>query len=155
VEKQTRLVIDHQRKCASGVRLEVEVVVTSLDAVAVSNGGTLQSVGRFAQQSELAVAVISGGMIDIRSMTVQNVTAAVISGGRIFTKPQNSLVASVSDGGAITYWGGPSITKSVTHGGVVTQGHPADADKPLSESNHANPAVPAVPPVRAVSSVPQ
>lgn len=155
VERGDRLVINHTSKCASEERLQVEVIATDLTAVAVSNGGTLQSLGSFTNQRELAVAVAEGGMLDIRSMSVQNVTAAVQSGGRIFTKPQHSLVAAVAHGGAITYWGSVQVTQSVSQGGVVVQGDPADADKPLVDSDYQRKFVPTVPPEKPVSSVPQ
>src|SRR5262245_45270163 len=74
VERGDKLLIDHQSQCADDSRLEVEVVVTSLSAAAVSNGGLLLSSGAFAPQRELAAAVNEGGILDIRAMTVQNVT---------------------------------------------------------------------------------
>jgi len=156
VERGNRLVIDHKGKCAGEGQLEVEVIVTSLDAVAVSNGGWLQSLDGFTNQRELAVAVNQGGMIDIRSMPVQNVTAAVIHGGRIFTRPQRNLVAAISDGGGITYWGEPAVTSNISNGGAVMKGDPAEFDKPLRDSNYVLPPVrPALPPRPPVSSVSQ
>ena len=155
IERGDRLIIDHKSKCAQDERLQVEVIATHLDAVAVSNGGVMQTLGSFTNQRELAVAVAEGGMLDIRSMSVQNVTAAVYSGGRIFTKPQASLVAAVAHGGAITFWGSVQVTQSVSQGGVVVQGDPADADKPLVDSDYQRKFVPTVPPEKPASSVPE
>jgi putative autotransporter adhesin-like protein len=149
IAEEGRLVIDRcQCKCPRGYELEVEVLTPELVDIMVSDGGTIQSRGSFPRQAELGVAVHDGGTIDLRSMTVDAVDAAVRQGGRIFTKPQRVLAANVAHGGAITYWGHPRVTRSVEDGGVVARGTAADADKPLPECGPAAPPVPPVPPTR-------
>jgi hypothetical protein len=129
-----RLVIDRcPARCPRGHDFEVEVVTPSLAAIAVAEGGTIQSRGDFPHQSEIGVAVSQGGTIDIRSMAVANVTASVNSGGRIFVKPEGALSAEIEQGGLITYWGAADVKSSVRYGGVVARGTAADADKPLAE----------------------
>jgi beta-lactamase regulating signal transducer with metallopeptidase domain len=129
-----RLVIDRcPARCPRGHDFEVEVVTPSLAAIAVAEGGTIQSRGEFPHQPEIGVAVSQGGTIDIRSMAVANVTASVNSGGRIFVKPEGALSAQIEQGGLITYWGAADVKSSVRYGGVVARGTAADADKPLAE----------------------
>jgi beta-lactamase regulating signal transducer with metallopeptidase domain len=129
-----RLVIDRcPARCPRGHDFEVEVVTPRLAAIAVAEGGTIQSRGEFPHQPEIGVAVSQGGTIDIRSMAVGNVTASVNSGGRIFVKPERVLSAEIEQGGLITYWGAADVKSSVRYGGVVTRGTAADAEKPLAE----------------------
>jgi len=143
-----RLVIDRcESKCPKGYELVVEVLTPEIADIMVMDGGTIRSRGSFPRQAELGVAVEDGGTIDLRSMTVDFVAAAVQDGGRIFIEPQRALVASIARGGGITYWGNPRVTSSVEHGGVVARGTAADADKPLLEFNEFSPAVPVLPPV--------
>lgn len=134
-------------KCARGYELEIEILTPELARVAVAQGGTIQSRGSFPRQAEIGVTVDNGGTIDIRSMSVGNVTASVRSGGRILAKPLTGMVASVVDGGNITHWGDAQVTSSIQHGGVVTRGTPSDADEPLSEWS---PEVAPVPPTPAL-----
>jgi putative autotransporter adhesin-like protein len=142
-----RLVIDKVRHTERGQATEVEVVTPNLNGLAVANGGLLQSIGDFPGQASIALAVNEGGIVDARSITVQSATASVYSGGRIYVKPQTTLVASVAQGGAITYWGKPRVTSSIKRGGVVEAGAAADIDKPVSEVS-----VYAVQPVRPIRS---
>lgn len=143
-----RLVINNCRlKCPRGYKSEIEVVTPVVKGISVSNGGLIQSRGTFPSQANLSVAVDNGGMIDIRLITVNNVTAAVRDGGRILVKPQTDLVVSIADGGAVTYWGTPHVTSAIRRGGVVEKGDPADADKPVTEIGHSLPRLPDVPPV--------
>jgi hypothetical protein len=142
-----------KRKCDRGYELEIEIVTPELARITVAEGGTIQSRGTFPRQAEIGVAVDNGGTIDIRSMSVDGITASVVSGGRILAKPLTALAASVVDGGNITYWGDARVTPSIQHGGVVTRGTPADADKPLSEMGGLTspaPPVPAVPPIKGL-----
>jgi hypothetical protein len=142
-----RLVIrKYKSRCPRGYELEVEVVTPQVAGIAVHDGGWVQTRGSFPRQSEISVAVESGGTIDIRSMAVASVTASVDSGGRILTKPQSSLVASVADGGNITYWGVPRVTKSIQRGGVVERGTAEEGSAKLSEMNTSLSAVPPVAP---------
>jgi hypothetical protein len=146
-----RLIIDKQcrLKCSRGYELEVEIVTPDVAHITVAHGGWLQSRGSFPRQAELDVTVDNGGTIDVRSMSVGSVTASVVSGGRILTRPLTELAARVEDGGNITYWGDARVTRSIAHGGVVTRGDPSDADRPFSElgvSMAPPPAAPVVPP---------
>ena len=148
-----RLMIDRcPTPCEHGHDFEVEVVTPRLAAIAVAEGGTIQSRGEFPHQAEIGVAVSQGGTIDIRSMAVANVTASVESGGRIFVKPESALSAKVEQGGVITYWGDAVVKSSVRHGGVVARGTPADAGKSLAELDPE--FVPAIPPTPPVAPVP-
>jgi beta-lactamase regulating signal transducer with metallopeptidase domain len=157
-----RLVIDRcPARCPRGHDFEVEVVTPSLAAIAVAEGGTIQSRGEFPHQPEIGVAVSQGGTIDIRSMAVANVTASVNSGGRIFVKPEGALSAEIEQGGLITYWGAADVKSSVRYGGVVARGTAADADKPLAELGpglvqpiRPTPPVAPIPPTPPVSPDP-
>lgn len=156
-----RLVIDHCRTdCPRRHDFEVEVVTPGLAAIAVAQGGTIQSRGEFAHQAEIVVAVSQGGTIDIRSMAVTSVTASVNSGGRIFVKPESALSAKVEQGGLITYWGDADVKSSVRHGGVVARGTAADADKSLAELGHElmppiapTPPVPPIPVIQPITPI--
>ncbi len=118
-----RLVIDKcARKCPRGYRLEVEIVAPAVIGVSLAHGGRIQSRGSFPRQGELTIVVSNGGMIDVRSMAVDRVTASVEQGGGIMTAPQVELFASVIQGGVITYWGNARVRSSVAHGGVVQRG---------------------------------
>jgi len=151
-----RLVIDRcPTHCSRNHDFEVEVVTPALSAIAVAEGGTIQSRGDFPPQSEIGVGVSQGGTIDIRSMPVANVMASVFSGGRIFTRPGSALTARVEQGGNVTYWGDAVVESSIQHGGVVVDGSPSDADKPLAElmgPQYVDPPAP-IPPVPPVSPI--
>ncbi|HWL39786.1 MAG TPA: DUF2807 domain-containing protein [Gemmatimonadaceae bacterium] len=129
-----RLVIDKCfRKCPSGYRLELEILTPGAAGISLANGGSIQTRGSFPRQSELAVAVSHGGIIDVRSMVVDRVTASVDQGGRILTVPQASLLARVHQGGVITYWGNAQVRQTVEHGGVVSRGSADEISLPLSD----------------------
>ena len=146
VDGRQRLVIDNGgRGCRHHGRLQVEVITPGVSAVAVSNGGTLQSAGAFPGQATIEAGVEQGGTIDIRSISADAVDAAVDSGGRIFTNARGTLTASIRSGGVVTYWGNARVTKSVRDGGVVTRGKPEQAGKPLSELGSVLPPVPVIP----------
>ena len=156
VRDDGRLVIDRcPTRCPRNHDFEVEVVTPSLGAIAVAEGGTIQTRGEFPPQPEIDVNVSQGGTIDFRSMRVGNVTASVYSGGRIFTRPGSSLSARVEQGGNVTYWGDAVVKSSIQYGGVVVDGRPSDADKPLAEligPKHIEPLAP-IPPVPAVPRI--
>jgi hypothetical protein len=133
--KGQRLVIENgKRRCPRHDRLRMEVITPELSAVAVSNGGTVKSVGAFPVQAAIEASVEQGGTIDIRSLAADAVDASVDSGGRIFTTPRETLAASIESGGIIRYWGDGRVRQSVRNGGVVEKGTRADADKPLSRN---------------------
>jgi hypothetical protein len=146
-----RLIIDTGKKdCPRGYELEIEIVTPIIKGLAVANGGLLQSLGDFPGHTAISAAVNQGGVLDVRSISVQSVTAAVKSGGRILAKPQSSLVASVADGGVITYWGNATVTSSIRHGGIINKGTAAEADEAVSDLNpcvSAAPSIPGAPPV--------
>ncbi len=131
VEKQ-RLIDNCKPACPRGYRLQIEVVTPEISAVAVSNGGTLQSAGAFPAQASIDAAVEQGGRIDIRSIPAGTVNASVYSGGGIFTTPRQSLTAAIESGGAVKYWGNVRVKQSVRDGGVVERGTAEDFDEPLS-----------------------
>jgi beta-lactamase regulating signal transducer with metallopeptidase domain len=148
-----RLAIDRCPKyCPRGHDLEVEVETPGLAAIAVAEGGSIQSRGEFPLQPEIRVGVSQGGTIDIRSMPVANVTASVYSGGRIFTQAGVGLSAKVEQGGNVTYWGDPVVKSSVRFGGVVVKGTAIDVDQPLADLGIEGP--PPVPPIPSVPAVP-
>jgi hypothetical protein len=146
-----RLIVDHCRgHCRRQGEFLLEIVTPMLGAVAVDDGGLVRSEGGFPPQASIAVQVASGGAIDIRSLAVTELTAAVTQGGVIFARPLGRLTASVFQGGNITYWGTPALTSAISHGGVVTRGNAADVDRPLAELNPwvgAPPPVPPIPPI--------
>jgi beta-lactamase regulating signal transducer with metallopeptidase domain len=155
VRDDGRLVIDRcPAHCPREHGFEVEVVTPALAAIAVAEGGTIQSRGEFPPQTQIGVAVSQGGTVDLRSLAVTNVTASVYSGGRIFVKPASTLSAEVEQGGVITYWGDAVVESSVRHGGVVGKGTAADVDKPLAELGPRPPLPPPpVPPVPAIQPI--
>lgn len=134
VDKDGRLVIDRcTAGCPRGYKLEVEIVTPEIDALSVTDGGWLRCAGTFPEQASLAAAVESGGTLDLRSMKVNDVSAAIQQGGRILTEPRASLTAAIAQGGAVIYWGRPEIQRSIVHGGVVSRGRAADRERPLEE----------------------
>lgn len=143
-----RLIIDSGKSHCPRHEREVEIVTPTVLSLAVSHGGLLQSLGSFSGQTAIALAVNQGGTIDIRSMPVQSVTAAVRNGGKIFVKPQNSLTASVVDGGLITYWGSPQVTSSTRNSAGVIRGAAEDADKPISDMSFSSP-----PPIAPIAPI--
>lgn len=150
VEEGDRLEIDGCRgKYPKGYRAVIEIVGPEFVDILVRDGGTVLTRGSFPRQAEIGAIVSDGGTIDLRSMSVDHVDAAVRQGGRIFAKPQETLVADIAQGGAITYWDHPRVRTSIEHGGVVARGVAADFDKPLHELGPALdvvPRLPAVPP---------
>lgn len=141
-----RLVIDRcRRPCRGGHRIEVEIVTPQIAGLAVTDGGRIQLAGGFPSQPELAAAVSSGGMIDMRPLAAARVTAAVSQGGGILATPGRELTAAVSNGGIITYWGDPKVTSSIRHGGAIVRGAAADRHAPLASLDRGMPAPPAPP----------
>lgn len=155
VRDDGRLVIDRcPTHCPRGHNFAVEVVTPALTAIAVAEGGTIQSRSEFPRQQQIDVAVSQGGTIDLRAMTLANITASVDNGGRIFVKPTSALSATVEQGGVITYWGDAVVKSSVRHGGAVIRGTAGDADKSLAELGPKPPAPPPpVPPIPAIEPI--
>ena len=149
IRSDGRLVIDRcPKRCSRRHDFEVEVVTPALTAIAVAEGGTIQTRGSFPHRPGIELAVSQGGTIDARSLLVANVTSSLDNGGRIFAKPETALSAKVEQGGIITYWGDAVVTSSVRQGGVVAKGIAADADKTLAELGPELEApIPPTPPV--------
>ena len=149
------LVIDKcKSRCPRGYELTVEIATPHIARVSVRDGGTIESRGDFALQSEIAASVRSGGTIDIRTIRVDRVSASVSEGGRIFTSPQASMFATVMNGGNITYWGSAHVQSSIDGGGVVVKGDADEADKPLSEISSLDSSPPPVPPLPVIPPLP-
>ncbi len=145
---EDRLLINKCRTdCPRRYELEIEIVTPDIAGISIADGGTIEVRDSFPPRKEIRVAVSQGGTIDIRSLTVDSVTASVDQGGKILTKPQSAMIASVRQGGNITYWGDAQVRSSVRDGGVVTKGTADEADKPLSELSDAVQSVPPVPPL--------
>ena len=145
---EDRLVIDKcKNDCPRGYELEIEIVTPDISIVSIADGGTIEVLDSFPPRKEIRVAVSQGGTIDIRTLTVDSVTASVDQGGKILTKPQSAMIASVRQGGNITYWGDARVRSSVRDGGVVTKGTAEDADKPLSALSDSFQVVPVIPPL--------
>jgi hypothetical protein len=134
--------------CPRGYELEIEILMPNVSRLSLANGGRIQSVGSFAGQADLRLAVAHGGTIDVRSMAVDRVNASVEQGGRILTVPRSFLFARVNQGGVITYWGNARVDSSVQHGGVVNKGSPEEINVPLSDIGPAvvEPIAPIHPP---------
>ncbi|HEU5183850.1 MAG TPA: hypothetical protein VFU01_04740 [Gemmatimonadaceae bacterium] len=124
VSSEDGLVIDCTSKHARGYELEIEIVTPELAGLSVAHGGTIQSRGSFPRQAVIGVSVDNGGTVDIRSMSVETISASVLSGGRILATPLTLMAATVVEGGSITYWGDARVTQSIEHGGSVTKGAP-------------------------------
>lgn len=143
-----RLVVEKcKSKCTREYELEIEIVTPELGSITLAHGGWIQSRGSFPRQAEIDVTVDNGGTLDIRSMSVANVKASVLSGGRILTKPLTAMVANVVQGGNITYWGDARVTQSIQHGGVIERGNPSEADTPLPDGDSFVTPVQPIPPV--------
>jgi hypothetical protein len=135
VEEKDRLVIDRcPDGCSRDYRLEVEIVAPEITGLSVSDGGRFRCVGTFPSQADVAAAVSNGGVLDLRAMNANDVSAAIHQGGRILTTPRQALSAAIAQGGVITYWGNPDVSQSIEHGGAVSRGKPADRDRPLDAS---------------------
>lgn len=117
-----RLIIDACIRSCSDYDLEVEIVVPSVEAVAITGGGVIRAQSGFAPRRALALAVNGGGLLDFGAVDATEVAAAVRGGGQIRTRARASLAASVQGGGLVTYWGDPRVTSSVQGGGAVRAG---------------------------------
>ena len=107
--------------CPHHYDLEIDIISPAIEGVAIKGGGHIESKGGFPRQEKIGAAVQGGGTIDIRSMSADNVAAAVDGGGDIMTKPGRALQAAVNGGGSIIYSGNPAVTSAVNGGGSVTK----------------------------------
>ena len=144
------LTIDKCAKhCPRGYELEIEIITPQISRVSVRDGGVIETRGSFPAHGAVAAAVSDGGVVDICAIGGNTVSASIAEGGVIYTKPKQSMSASVTNGGNITYWGDAAVVSAVKGGGVVTKGNAADADKPLVELNPSQASIPAIPPLRS------
>lgn len=121
--KDGKLEIDAcERKCPRGYKLEVELMVPSLQAAAVNGGGRIAATGSFPRQGAIASAVNGGGDIDLRAIPASAAVASIRGGGHIGVHAASSLTTAISGGGNVTYWGEPQITTHIDGGGNVRKG---------------------------------
>lgn len=139
-----------RRRCPHDYRLRVHVVMPSLAAVQVSNGGLIAVQGDVSASGPLLARVEQGGAIDLRALRASGMSAFVYSGGRIFARVDGPLDASVAQGGQILYWGRTRLRHSIRDGGVIAPGRPEDLDAPVADLNPRMPPPPPVPPLPPV-----
>jgi Putative auto-transporter adhesin, head GIN domain len=124
VDNDGQLRIDAcNERCPREYRLRIEIQSPRVPNLAVAGGGQITTMGGFAPEGHLAVAVNGGGKIDARSVDASSVSAAVNGGGELLVRPRQSLAAAVNGGGTVRYWGHPSISMAVRGGGDVTAGY--------------------------------
>lgn len=124
----TRLVVDNHRGPHAS-RPRVEIVTPSLSAASVNDGGRLRVEG-FPRQPIIAASVAQGGMLDLRQLPADRVTASVNHGGIIWVSAIAGLDAAIIQGGNVTYWGNPRVKSSVRQGGAISRGHPDELSTP-------------------------
>jgi hypothetical protein len=105
--------------CPRNYDLRVQIETPNVPDLAVSEGGTIIAQRGFAPQRHIAAAVSEGGTIDLRAVVVDDVSAAVNSGGEIYVRPRRTLAAAVNAGGDVHYSGNPQVTMAVHNGGDV------------------------------------
>ncbi len=105
--------------CPHDYDLDIEIVLPSVEGVAIEGGGTIKAEGGFPAVRAMGVAISGGGNIDVRAVPAANVDAAVNGGGMIETAPSGALNAAVNGGGVIVYWGNPAVHQVVSGGGAV------------------------------------
>ena len=108
-------------RCPHNYDLKIQIESPTLPDVGVHAGGTIVARSGFAPQREIAAAVSAGGMIDLRAVQVDNISAAVDAGGDIYVRPRATLNAAVNAGGDIHYLGNPQVSMAVSNGGNVSR----------------------------------
>jgi hypothetical protein len=116
---QLQISIECNGRCPRNYDLRIQIESPQVPSLAISDGGTIVVQRGFAPQRHIAAAVSEGGTIDLRSVAVDDVSAAVNSGGDIYVRPRVRLSAAVNEGGDIHYSGNPQITMAVRNGGDV------------------------------------
>lgn len=116
---QLEISMECNGRCPRNYALRVQIESPVVPDLAVSDGGTIVVQRGFAPQRRIATAVSEGGTIDLRAIAVDDVSAAVNSGGDIFVRPRRSLAAAVNAGGDVHYSGNPQVTMAVHNGGEV------------------------------------
>jgi hypothetical protein len=108
-------------RCPHQYNLRIQIESPRMPDVAINAGGTIIASRGFAPQREVAAAVMAGGTIDLRALSVDDVSAAVNSGGDIYVRPRVKLAAAVHAGGDIHYSGNPQVSMAVSGGGDVSR----------------------------------
>lgn len=152
--KHTTMVVKSGVLSVSGHGARIELTMPLIAALAVSNGGAMETSGTFPQQASLAIDVDNGGAIDARALTVDEVVASVREGGMILAAPGIKMVASVDQGGVIRYWGTAKVRAAVHQGGLVEKGTPADRARTLAELQPHLAALPPLPPLAPLADLP-
>lgn len=110
-------------RCPEHYDLEIEAVTPNIvTAIAVKNGGKIESATGFPGQGEISIAVSGGGEIDVRNIAADQVNAAVNGGGNETVSAKNQLNAAVNGGGEIVYFGDPEVAQAVSSGGNIRRG---------------------------------
>lgn len=124
VDRQGKLQIDAcNARCPQNYDLEIRIESPRVPDVAIARGGTIKSSPGFAPQSQLSVAIMGGGKIDVRSVDAVDVSAAVNGGGEINVRPRSSLSAAVHGGGEVRYSGNPQVSSAIAGGGSVRRSY--------------------------------
>ena len=116
---QLEISMECNGRCPRNYALRVQIESPTVPDLAVSDGGTIVVQRGFTPQRRIGAAVSEGGTIDLRSLVVDAVSAAVNSGGDIYVRPRVSLAAAVNAGGDVHYSGNPQVTMAVHNGGEV------------------------------------
>ncbi len=110
------------RACVRSCRnydLEVEIVTTELNGLAISGGGEIRTAGAFPRRGSLGLAISGGGEIDATSVEAGNVSAAINGGGAIRAHARDSLRTAINGGGEVRYRGDPRVSSAINGGGTV------------------------------------
>ena len=105
--------------CPFNYDLDVEITSPDIRGIEVHGGGEVEAEGAFPEQQSLAIEVHGGGDLDVRAISVRDVTAEVHGGGDAKLTATHNLVASVHGGGDITYRGHPNQVESIHGGGDI------------------------------------
>lgn len=118
-DDQLEISLECNGRCPRNYDLRIQVESPQVPSVAVSDGGTIVARGGFSPQRHIAAAVSEGGIIDLRAISADEVSAAVNAGGEIYVRPRRKLTAAVNAGGDIHYSGNPQVVMAVHGGGDV------------------------------------
>ena len=105
--------------CPFNYDLDVEITSPDIRGISIHGGGEAEAEGPFPEQQTLAIDVHGGGDIDVRAISVKDVTAEVHGGGDAKLTATRNLVASVHGGGDISFRGHPNLIESVHGGGDI------------------------------------
>lgn len=105
--------------CPFNYDLDVEITSPNIQGISIHGGGEAEAEGPFPEQQSLAIEVHGGGDLDVRAISVRDVTAEVHGGGDAKLTATHNLVASVHGGGDITFRGHPNLVESIHGGGDI------------------------------------